>query len=56
MLNGNGETKPNVVAGNSPPASAASPPPTAQVTLASRSGDQPRAEAARGFSAAADIA
>ena len=56
MLNGIGERKPEVVAGSSPPATAASPPPTAQVTLASRSGDQPSAEAARAFSAAAEIA
>ena len=56
MLNGIGEMNPKVVAGNSPPATAASPPPTAQVTLASRSGDQPSAEAARGFSAEAEMA
>ena len=51
-----GEMKPAVVAGISAPATAASPPPTAQVTLASTSGDQPSAEAARAFSAAAEIA
>ena len=56
MLNGIGERKPEVVAGRSPPATAASAPPTAQVTLASTSGDQPSAEAARAFSAAAEIA
>ena len=56
MLNVSGEMKPAVVAGSSAPATAAQPPPTAQVTLASRSGDQPSAEAARGFSAAAEMA
>ena len=56
MLNVMGEMNPAVVAGIRPPATAASPPPIAQVTLASTSGDQPSAEAARAFSAAAEIA
>ncbi len=53
MLKVIGLMNPAVVAGISAPAAAARPPPIAQVTLASRSGDQPSAEAARPFSAAA---
>ena len=56
MLKGIGDMNPDVVAGRRAPATAARPPPTAQVMLASTSGDQPSAEAARPFSAAAEIA